>query len=159
MLKDDGLKMSFVHTLERDEEQGWDVVEEQGASWDSWEDSEVVVHRSNGLFWAGLGFCLTILVVASLVDVWAQSEANRMGFVFGQAVKKQQQLQEERKLLEVELASLRDPARLSRIARQELGLRQPRQEQLISEKTVKANLTTTRRVRLARARLVHAVAR
>ncbi|HAA56388.1 MAG TPA: hypothetical protein DCE42_16605 [Myxococcales bacterium] len=108
--------------------------------------------KGNLLFWSGIALCLTILASAALVDIWAQGEATRLGFTYSKSVQELERVRVERKRLKIRLAALRNPARLVKIARQELGLRQPTRSQLISEKQVREQIEFKKqdRIRIAR---------
>ncbi|MDF1563830.1 MAG: cell division protein FtsL [Deltaproteobacteria bacterium] len=71
-----------------------------------------------------------ILIVASfsaagLFHTWLRIEGLRIGYAISQATSEQRVLQRENERLHLEVATLEAPARIERIARQELGMRAP----------------------------------
>ena len=77
-----------------------------------------------------------ILVVASFAAVglfhtWLRIEGLRIGYSLSQATTEQRALVRENERLRLEVATLEAPDRIERIARQKLGMRQPRAGEVI----------------------------
>ena len=84
-----------------------------------------------------LDFALVALLIfllatsAFVFHVWSRLYVFRTGYEIYQQEKSKQELLEENRILTMEVASLKSPARLEKIARRELGLRSPRPEQVV----------------------------
>ena len=88
--------------------------------------------------WSGreiaLGAAVLVAVVAILTFyVWYQTESVRLGIEIGRSEARIKDLQDSIRALELRKASLLDPARVERIAREKLGLVDPRDEETIYE--------------------------
>jgi len=108
--------------------------------------------------------CLLALLAMALFHIWAHGQATRLGFTYSQVSKQHTRLKEERRLLKLQLAKLRNPMRLARIARQQLGMRLPHRSQVISEEQVASQLRAHRAgarsrkgIRLASNRRTHMI--
>ncbi|NOZ85623.1 MAG: hypothetical protein GXP49_05065 [Deltaproteobacteria bacterium] len=82
------------------------------------------------------GLLVTMLVIGvllalGLIRVWTRTEMVRMGFDLRKAGENQRALVIERDTLRRELAALKTPSRVERIARKELGMREPGPDQII----------------------------
>lgn len=88
--------------------------------------------------------CVVALSAMALIHIWAHGQATRMGFVYSQSSKKASRLKEQRRVLGLQLAKLRNPKRLARIARQQLGMRLPPRSQVIGQEQVAARLRRAR---------------
>ena len=66
-----------------------------------------------------------------LFYVWSHHQMISLGYETSQASREEQELVEKNKKLRLELAALKSPSRIERIALQELGLVIPQKEQLI----------------------------
>ena len=76
----------------------------------------------------------TLLAVATLTFyVWHQAAVIQIGFQTSRLEEKKAALEEDIKRLETDKAVLLAPARVDRIAREELGLLEPKPEQIIYE--------------------------
>lgn len=69
------------------------------------------------------------LVLACIAHVWLRLQVIRIGYDLSAARAMQLRLEHERRELEIELATLRDPARIERVARR-LGMIAPRAGQV-----------------------------
>jgi cell division protein FtsL len=67
----------------------------------------------------------------SLFYVWSHHQIISLGYEISQASGEEQQLLEENKKLRLELAALKAPSRIERMAQQKLGFVTPQKEQLI----------------------------
>ena len=70
-----------------------------------------------------------LLVLACIVHVWLRLQVIRLGYDLSAARTMQLRLEHERSELEIELATLRDPARIEQAARR-LGMTAPRAGQV-----------------------------
>jgi len=80
---------------------------------------------------AGLGLFLAVSVVT--LYIWQQAEAVRLGLRIGRLEKQCQTLREDVNKLELKKSSLLSLDRVDRIARDELGLVDPKDDQVIYE--------------------------
>jgi cell division protein FtsL len=67
----------------------------------------------------------------SLFYVWSHQQIVSLGYEISQAIGEEQELLQENKKLRLELAALKAPRRIERMASQELGLVTPQKDQLI----------------------------
>ncbi len=74
---------------------------------------------------------LTILIAAFLFYTWSRVEAVKIGYQIFNANSEMRRLDQENKELILEIATLKSPKRIERIAREELKLLPPRDEQII----------------------------
>lgn len=72
-----------------------------------------------------------VLLALCLLQVWLRLQVDRLGYELSAARQMQLRLEHERRELEVELATLRDPGRLADLARRRLGLVDPRPGQVV----------------------------
>jgi cell division protein FtsL len=78
-------------------------------------------------------FALGVALVAlCMVQVWLRLQVTQVGYDLSVARQLQLRLEQERRQLEVELATLRDPGRLDDVARRRLGLTEPRKGQVVT---------------------------
>lgn len=74
----------------------------------------------------GLGF-----LGAALLHVWLRLQVVHLGYVLSTTSKLQSQLEQENRQLKVELATLTARERLESLARQQLGMVEPRKGQVV----------------------------
>jgi len=72
-----------------------------------------------------------VLVVLCMVQVWLRLQVTQVGYDLSVARQLQLRLEQERRQLEVEIATLRDLGRLDDLARR-LGLTEPRKGQVVT---------------------------
>jgi len=72
-----------------------------------------------------------VFIGCSLFYVWSHNQIVSLGYETSEAAREEQTLQQENNRLRLELASLKAPGRIERMAQQELGLAPPQKEQLI----------------------------
>lgn len=72
-----------------------------------------------------------VFIACSLFYVWSHHQIISLGYETSQAAQEEQALQQENNRLRLELASLKAPGRIERMAQEELGLVPPQKEQLI----------------------------
>lgn len=71
------------------------------------------------------------LVALCMVQVWLRLQITHVGYDLSVARQLRLRLEQERRQLEVELATLRDPGRLDDVARHRLGLTDPKRGQVV----------------------------
>jgi len=79
----------------------------------------------------GIAFLACCLVGVALVHVWLRLQVVQMGYALSMTNKLQNQLEQERRQLKVDLATLTSPERLEAMARSRLGLVSPEKGQVI----------------------------
>ena len=72
-----------------------------------------------------------VFIGCSLFYVWSHHQILSLGYETSEAAREEQRLLQENNRLRLELASLKAPGRIERMAQQELGLVPPQKEQLI----------------------------
>jgi len=72
-----------------------------------------------------------VFIGCSLFYVWSHNQIISLGYETSEAAREEQALQQENNRLRLELASLKAPGRIERMAQRELGLSPPQKEQLI----------------------------
>ena len=72
-----------------------------------------------------------VFIGCSLFYVWSHNRIISLGYETSEAAREEQALQQENNRLRLELASLKAPGRIERMAQKELGLAPPQKEQLI----------------------------
>ena len=77
-------------------------------------------------------FLGAVLVVVCVARVWLRLQTVKVGYELSSARQIQLRLEHERQELEVEIATLRDPARIADIARHRLGMRDPEKGQVVT---------------------------
>jgi cell division protein FtsL len=80
--------------------------------------------------WTALLLSLCLVAVV-LLHVWLRLQVVRMGYALSTTSKLESQLEQERRELTVELATLSSPDRLEAMARKRLGLVTPEKGQVI----------------------------
>ena len=78
-----------------------------------------------------LGF-IALLLLVSLFFVWSRVQVTSLEYEMSQLESRLRNLRQERSNLRLEAASLRSPERIERVARQELRLRLPSADQVIT---------------------------
>jgi cell division protein FtsL len=71
------------------------------------------------------------LIGCCLFNVWAHHQVISLGYEISQASQEEQDLLKENKKLRLELAALKSPGRIEKMALKELGFVNPQKEQLI----------------------------
>ena len=89
---------------------------------------------------------MALFVGAAISQVWTRMRAIQYGYKISEASKRKQKLLEINRRLRVEAALLKSPARVARIAADELGMHHPQPDQI-------------RKLRLGRARHLARVSR
>lgn len=81
-----------------------------------------------------LVLALALLAAAALANVWLTGEYYRAGYAVSAVLEERMTLQKEREQLRTEILTLRSPARIEAIARNELGMVDPRTDRIILAK-------------------------
>lgn len=74
---------------------------------------------------------LVVFITGMLLYAWSRVQCMRLGYGISVAIEKQRELQLLQNNLKIELAHLKSPGRITKIARERLGLRPPKPEQTI----------------------------
>ena len=74
---------------------------------------------------------LAFLVATALLNVWLTGEYYRAGYSVSSALEERTTLRKEHELLRTEILTLRSPARIEAIAKNELGMIDPRTDRII----------------------------
>lgn len=80
-----------------------------------------------------LAIAATFLAVI-LFTVWMSGRYYRIGYAVSRAVEEHRGLEKERMLLKTEILTLRSPARIEAIARNQLGMVDPRTDRILRVK-------------------------
>jgi cell division protein FtsB len=82
--------------------------------------------------WMGIWIVLiTIFIMELMAYAWCRVQCTRIGYNIAAQSAYQRSLLQTQSRLKAELARLKSPNRISRIAREKIGLSRPRQDQLI----------------------------
>jgi len=82
-----------------------------------------------------LGTALLVAVIGTLTFyVWYQTESVKLGIDIGKSEDRIRELEQAIETLKMRKASLLDPARVEKIARESLGLIDPKDDEVIYEK-------------------------
>lgn len=94
-----------------------------------------MVHRKWSPRGIALGAALLVAVIGILTFyVWYQTESVKLGIDIGKSEDRIQKLEQAIEALKLRKAALLDPARVERIARESLGLADPKDDEVIYEK-------------------------
>ena len=74
---------------------------------------------------------LVVLIMEMLLYTWSRVQCLRLGYGISAAIEKQRDMQQLQNNLKIELARLKSPERITKIARERLGLRPPKPEQTV----------------------------
>lgn len=74
---------------------------------------------------------LAVFITEMLLYTWSRVQCLRLGYGISTAIDKQKELQLLQNNLKIELAHLKSPERITKIARERLGLRPPKPEQTV----------------------------
>ena len=110
---DDVFSRAYIHT----DVLGGQIVRERIAPWKQ-------EFKNYLLIVAAMVFC-------TLLFVWSRLEVVQMGYELSQTNQVYENLVKESQCLRVELASLKSPSRIDKIAKDRLGLINPKQEKII----------------------------
>jgi len=94
-----------------------------------------MVRRKWTLRGIALGAALLVAVIGTLTFyVWYQTESVKLGIDIGKGEDRIRKLEQAIETLKVRKAALLDPARVEKIARESLGLIDPKDDEVIYEK-------------------------
>lgn len=75
-------------------------------------------------------FLVAFMAILSLFYIWSRVQVVQVGYSINSLKNRQWQLVEENKKLQVEVAALKTPQRISRIAKEKLNMQAPLPEQI-----------------------------
>lgn len=78
-----------------------------------------------------LMICMLLLTVVSIFHVWSRFRLVELNLQIGEASKQMKSLEQEQKQLKLEAESLKTPARIEAIAKRDLGMTIPQDQQVI----------------------------
>ncbi len=81
-----------------------------------------------------LMICMLLLTVVSIFHVWSRFRLIELNLQIGDAGRQMKELEQEQRRLRLEAESLRTPARIEAIAKQELGMTMPQDNQVVQVK-------------------------
>lgn len=82
----------------------------------------------------GLAALAVLFLSVALFNVWLSGRYYRIGYAASQAIEEKRSMEKERMLLKTEILTLRSPARIEAIARNQLGMVDPRTERILRVK-------------------------
>ena len=74
---------------------------------------------------------LAVFIAQMLLYTWSRVQCTRLGYGISAVIENQRELQLLQNNLKIELAHLKSPDRITKIARERLGLRPPKPEQTV----------------------------
>ena len=91
--------------------------------------------------WSSRGIALGAVLLVTVIGiltfyVWYQTESVKLGIDIGKSEDRIRELEQAIEKLELRKASLLDPGRVEKIARESLGLVDPKDDEVIYEKRV-----------------------
>jgi cell division protein FtsL len=81
--------------------------------------------------WLAGGVLILVFCIAAILHVRSRLAVVQLGYRLSQATKEHKQLQADHRKLQVEVATLRSPRRLRKLATEQLGLREPLSRQIL----------------------------
>lgn len=78
-----------------------------------------------------LMICMVLLTIVSIFHVWSRFRLIELNLQIGEASRQMKELVQEQKRLKLEAESLRTPARIETIAKRDLGMTIPRDDQVV----------------------------
>jgi cell division protein FtsL len=75
--------------------------------------------------------CMVLLTMVSIFHVWSRFRLIELNLQISDASKQMKELEQQQKQLKLEAAALKTPARIETIAKQELGMTIPQDQQVI----------------------------
>ena len=84
-----------------------------------------------GVKYSSLLAIVLILLSASLIFVWSHVRLTELKYQIAKEISVKESFSEENRKLKVEIASLKSPQRLERMARDKFGMAYPEREQVI----------------------------
>jgi len=93
---------------------------------------EAVLTGKRDEFLPSLLIILVVLTAVSIFHVWSRVRIIELNLQQGEALRNFRELTQEQNRLKLEVASLKTPARIEAVARQELGLDLPTNQQVVN---------------------------
>jgi cell division protein FtsL len=81
--------------------------------------------------WVAGGVLILVFCIAAILHVRSRLAVVQLGYRLSQATKEHEQLQADHRKLQVEVATLRSPRRLRKLATERLDLREPAPQQIV----------------------------
>ena len=81
-----------------------------------------------------LMICMLLFTIVSIFHVWSRFRLIELNLQIGEAGKQMKELEQEQRRLKLEAESLRTPARIEAIAKTELGMTMPQENQVVQVK-------------------------
>lgn len=78
-----------------------------------------------------LMICMVLLTIVSIFHVWSRFRLVELNLQIGEAARQMKELEQEQKRLKLEAESLRTPARIETIAKRDLGMTVPLEQQVV----------------------------
>jgi cell division protein FtsL len=75
--------------------------------------------------------CMVLLTVVSIFHVWSRFRLIELNLQIGESSRQMKEMEQEQKRLKLEAAALRTPARIETIAKGELGMTLPKEQQVV----------------------------
>ncbi len=91
--------------------------------------AELSAHRHD--IFRFLMVCMVLFTIVSIFHVWSRFRLIELNLQIGDAGRQMKELVQEQKRLKLEAESLRTPARIESIAKRDLGMTIPRDDQII----------------------------
>lgn len=82
--------------------------------------------------WMAGAVLILVFCIAAILHVRSRLAVVQLGYRLSQAAKEHKQLQADNRKLQVEVATLRSPRRLRKLATQQLDLREPVSQQIVN---------------------------
>jgi cell division protein FtsL len=81
--------------------------------------------------WLAGGALILVFCIAAILHVRSRMAVVQLGYQLSQATKEHKELQADHRKLQVEVATLRSPRRLRKLATERLDLREPASRQIV----------------------------
>ena len=94
--------------------------------------AELVSHRID--IFKYLMICMILLTIVSVFHVWSRFRLVELNLQITESSRQLKEVEQEQKRLKLEAASLKAPARIETIAKSELGMALPNEQQVIHVK-------------------------
>ncbi|MGB4598565.1 MAG: cell division protein FtsL [Trichlorobacter sp.] len=78
-----------------------------------------------------LMICMVLLTIVSIFHVWSRFRLVELNLQISEAVREMKELEQQQKRLKLEAASLRTSARIETIAKRDLGMTVPQEQQVV----------------------------
>lgn len=95
---------------------------------------EALLEGNRDEYLPGLLIILAILTAVSIFHVWSRVKVVEYNLQLGESRKQIREMRQEHSRLKIEVASLKNPARIEMLAHHELGLSMPTNQQVVQVK-------------------------